>query len=208
MARKPVSQRQGTDHNDSREAAWAAMRKLKQFSIDDLEIATREKRRTLATYVASLRNGGYLELVGNELSSRSLRANQNLNHGDIYRLVKNVGIEAPRVRRDGSLVTAGRGRKNMWRVIKVMSEFDFHEVAMQASVDDVTVSRNEAKDYVGHLHKAGYLRLVRKSKPGTAARYKLIKSRFTGPKPPMIQRVKHVYDPNLRKVVWPREDQS
>jgi ribosomal protein L28 len=37
---------------------------------------------------------------------------------------------------------------------------------------------------------------------GELARYKLLKSKNTGALPPMIQRTKHIFHPNLRKVVW------
>lgn len=207
MARKPVHLHPA-GHLSAREAAWAAMRKLGQFTLDDLERATGEKNRTIGTYVSSLVKAGYLELVGHDtrgLNTKGISKSRNSFRGAIYRLVKDQGVEAPRVQRDGSPVTQGRGRENMWLAARLLPEFDWHELAEEASVDDVRVAPREAKDYVLHLHKAGYLKRTRAGRPGTAARYRMIPGRFTGPKPPMIQRVKQVYDPNLGEVVWPKE---
>ncbi|MEZ5571206.1 MAG: hypothetical protein R3E64_04205 [Halioglobus sp.] len=207
MARKPVHLRPGV-HVDAREAAWAAMRKLKQFTMEDLQKATKDNYSTLATYVQALAKGGYVEMVGHDtrgVRTAGIRQRKNINHAGIFRLIKDVGYHAPRVKRDGTPVTQGKGRENMWRVIKVLSEFDWHDLAEAASGKDCAVAPNEAKDYVNTLAKAGYLRTLQKAKPGTAARYCLIQSRWSGPKSPMIQRVKQVYDPNLGKVVWPLE---
>ena len=35
-------------------------------------------------------------------------------------------------------------------------------------------------------------------------RYRLIRN--TGPRPPMVQRIDAIYDPNLGAVVWTRQD--
>lgn len=208
MARKPVSQRAGAAFPDARSAIWATIRKRKQFTIDDLETDTRENNRTISTYVQSLQKGGLVEMVGHDtrgLCARGTSKSRNMNRPGIFRLLKDVGVEAPRVRRDGSVVEQGSGTRNMWRVMKVLARFDYQELAIAASVDDVTVNQNTAKAYIQSLHKAGYLQLLVTSKPGTPAQYRLIKSRFSGPKPPQIQRVRHVFDPNLGKVVWPKE---
>jgi len=208
MPRKPVSDRAGAEFTDARAAVWAAIRKRKQFTIEDLELDTRENNRTISTYVQSLKNGGILEMVGHDtrgMNSQGVTKRKHMNRPGIFRLVKNVGSEAPRLQRDGTVVTQGSGTRNMWRVMKVLPSFDYRELANEASVDDVVVKLSAAKDYIHYLHKAGYLQLVRASKPGTAAQYRMIRSRFTGPKPPQIQRVKHVFDPNVGKVVWPQE---
>lgn len=207
MGRKQVHLRPAGFLN-AREAAWAAMRELTQFTVEDLERKTKENNRTIGTYLSALIKAGYVEIVGHDtrrLPKKDRYAVKNMKHPAIYRLIKDQGVEAPRVQRDGSPVTQGRGRENMWITMKILHAFDWHELAVESSIDDVTVAPFEAKDYVLHLHKAGYLQLLRKSKPGTAARYRLIPSQFTGPKPPMIQRIKQVYDPNLGQVVWPKD---
>jgi hypothetical protein len=90
------------------------------------------------------------------------------------------------------------------RILGVFSAFDLAAV----SSEDRPVSQAEAKDYVHWLYKAGYLSMARKHSNKTVARYRLRPTRITGPKPPMIQRGKQVYDPNLKRVVWPVEEAS
>jgi hypothetical protein len=89
--------------------------------------------------------------------------------------------------------------------MRIVGEFKYRELAVQASTDSHPVKENEAKDYVHHLNKAGYLACVRPSQPGRAARYRMIPTRYSGPQAPMVQRIKHVFDPNTGKVVWPKE---
>lgn len=205
MARKPVHLRPA-GHLDARDAAWAVIRRKQQFTLDDLEIATGEHRETLATYVRALEKGAYIVHIGHDAPTRrGQRSNTSLNHKKLYKLINDVGVEAPRLKRDGTPVTQGRGRENMWTAIRILDDFDFHELAEEASVDDVDVGPREACEYVRHLRKAGYLSIVQKSKPGRATRYRLLPGKFTGPKPPMIQRIKQVFDPNLGEVVWSQE---
>jgi hypothetical protein len=56
---------------------------------------------------------------------------------------------------------------------------------------------------------AGYLIEIKKGQAqGTSrlpARFRFNPARNTGPRPPMIQRTKAVYDPNLGQVVWQEE---
>ena len=55
------------------------------------------------------------------------------------------------------------------------------------------------------LQRAGYLKVAVSKGPYRRARYMLIPARNSGPQAPLIQRIKQVYDPNLGKVVWPRQ---
>lgn len=204
MARKPAHVKP-----DGRQLAWAAMRKLKQFTLEDLELATKERNSTLSWYLRSLCKGGYVEMVGHDTrrtaKSGGRYATRNAYQPAIYRLIKDVGYHAPRIKPDGSPITRGRAVENMWRVMKVLSEFDLHELADASSGNGVAVSASAAKNYMLYLEKAGYLRLLQKGRPGAAARYALIKSRWSGPKAPMVQRVQQVFDPNLGQVVWPKD---
>ena len=72
-----------------------------------------------------------------------------------------------------------------------------------ASTDAVPVSARDAADYVKHLLHAGYLTILKASKPGTQAIYRLTNN--TGPRPPMVQRLKTVFDQNLGKIMWHEE---
>jgi hypothetical protein len=63
-----------------------------------------------------------------------------------------------------------------------------------------------ARSYLKWLKRAGYVVEVQASKPGTKARFRLGHGKYTGPRPPMIQRIGQVFDPNLGEVVF-RQDE-
>lgn len=126
-----------------------------------------------------------------------------------YRLVKDEGIEAPRVRRDGSRVTQGLAQEQMWRTLRMLpGDTNARELAAHACTSATPVAEAAAKDYLLTLAKAGYLLTTQEGKGlgygrgGVQARYRLKPSRNTGPRPPMICRTRVVYDPNEDKIVW------
>lgn len=170
------------------------------WTLTDIEQASNAARQTVREYIVRLEKGGFIEQTGTVEATRA----------KIWRRVK-ASAEAPRLRADGTPVTAGRGTAQMWRSMHMLKVFDVKELAIAASTEDAMVSPLAAADYVKHLQRAGYLAIVTPAKPGyrpgtgTQARYRLIPSRYTGPKAPLIQRVKRVYDPNLRKVMWEEE---
>lgn len=47
--------------------------------------------------------------------------------------------------------------------------------------------------------------MVRPARGRIRARYRFIAGRNSGPRPPQVQRLKQVYDPNLDRVVWRHE---
>ena len=124
-----------------------------------------------------------------------------------YRLLKDEGLEAPRLRKDGTRVTQGLAQEQMWRTLRLLTcDTNSRELAAHASSDKVPVAELAARDYLKTLFVAGYL-LRTKEGHGTGAggiqaRYKLKPSRNTGPRPPMVCRTRVVYDPNEDKVVW------
>lgn len=191
MPLKPIDQR---TPEERREAIWAAMRELKVFTINRLFWHVKMERDSIRDYVVGLKRAGYLEDLGLVMED-SRRARQ-------YRLIKDVGIEAPRVRKDGSYVTQGLAREQMWRTMRILKDFTPKELAVTASLEACQVKESDAKNYCQYLAKAGYLVVVQKNHGRQQARYRLLASRYSGPKPPQVQRVKAVYDPNLGQVVW------
>jgi hypothetical protein len=179
VSRKPMDKLNGYD---SREAVWSAIRRLPSFTVRDLQQETTLEISTVRDYVTGLMKAGYLRVIAESRAT-------------VYILVKNVGVDAPRVRKDGSLVTQGQGQINMWRTMFVLRTFTVKKLAVTASTEDCIVSVNAADDYVKHLCVAGYL----KKKDDE---YFFPPHMFTGPKPPMIQKVKRVWDQNLKKVMW------
>jgi hypothetical protein len=61
-----------------------------------------------------------------------------------------------------------------------------------------------AEKYLRHLRDAGYLIQVKGSR-SCAVMWRFLPSMHTGPRAPMIQRVKRVWDQNLKKVMWSEE---
>lgn len=187
--RKPVDKLNGFD---TREAIWRVIRELKIFTVRDLQQQTTMDVASVRDYCVGLERAGYLfELVNSTSQS------DNLFVAKEYELVKDVGVDAPRVRKDGSKVVQGQGREQMWRAMRILKSFSALELAVNASTEECTVKESSAADYCKHLCHAGYLTKNAKGKI-----YRFLPSRYTGPKPPMIQRTKQVFDANLKKVMW------
>lgn len=184
------------------EAVWVAIRELREFTLTDLITHIGKKScwsvndNTVSDYVYRLKNGGYLSV-----SQRTPRSNGICQY--TYQLVRDIGIHAPRLRRDGTESTQGLGRTQMWRSMKMLKTFDARDLSITSSNETTAVSEGEAKSYIQHLAHAGYLALVQAANThGGLARYTLKPSRNSGPRAPQIQRVKRVYDPNWQRVVW------
>ena len=202
--RKPIHIATSQRFPEGRQVIWAAIRKLRGFTVFDIERETRINEHTIRTYVMGLERGGYLE-----------RHNPTRAKGQYQKarwtLVNDVGVDAPRVTRDGKPVTQGTRREQMWRTMRILGEFTIPDLAINASTEEHPVNEGDVKHYCMYLARAGYLTVVTPGKPGnrpgtgTRQRYRMLKSRYTGPQPPMIQRVHQVFDPNLGVVVWPKD---
>lgn len=120
---------------------------------------------------------------------------------NIFLLLRDNGIEAPRVRRDGSEVTMGRGTEAMWAAMTALDSFDHWLIA-----DIAQVKPGTAASYCQALGKAGFLNLLKpgkgKGKGGTASVWMVALSHRQKPRAPMITRLKAVYDPNTHQIVW------
>lgn len=188
---------QGTKGN--RQRIWEAIR-VGRDGFTAYEVSRRASTDDTAvrSYLQSLIKGGYVEVVtGAKFEEQTLR------------LLKDIGAEAPAVTRDGKPSTAGKGTEAMWRSLRILGELDADELAAQASIVVPTTSWT-ARSYLKWLKRAGYVIEVQASKPGKKARYRLGHNKYTGPRPPMIQRIGQVFDPNLGEVVFrqaePAED--
>jgi len=179
-----------TPENKTREFLWNVILKKREFNISELQIECPLDKTTIYQYIRLLEKAGYVEVIERGTPSKG-KENR-------YRLIRPVS-EPPRLRGDGSHVTQGIGRQNMWRTMRIRKVFTLDDLVALSSTDH-KVSPEEAETYMKFLEKAGYIKNTDgKSRPKAA--YRLIKD--TGPKPPMIQRIKRVWDPNLREVVWP-----
>lgn len=177
-----------------RERLWQTMRERKECTLLQLVCSTGVEKRTVQSYLQGLVKAGFIE-------------HRVLDREGYYRLTREQA-EAPRVDRDGKLVTQGAGREALWRTMKILREFTCRELVAHASTERHRVAEDEALTYVRFLKLAGYLKLMQAERRGRSprqARYAFVPARNTGPRPPMIQRIKQVYDPNLGRVVWAQE---
>ena len=209
MPRKPISEYAGG--KGPRQHIWEAIRALAAISDDafDEHAIWRTMPRaaragiplaTVRDYRHCLQAAGILVLVTATVARRTPAT---------YRLARNEGIDAPRVRRDGTRVTQGLAQEQMWRTLRLISaDTNARELAAHASTPDNPVAEVAAMHYLQMLNNAGYLDCTREGKGtgngGIQARYRLKPGRNTGPRPPMVCRTRVVYDPNEGKVVWAR----
>ena len=189
MSQIPVDQR---GNLDTREALWRIMLALKRFTAPELARHTRYHVSTVKEYLKGLLAAGFLTLAPD-------------TKYPTYQIDPETAPHVPpRVRKDGTAITQGQGRKNLWRAAKILGEFSIKDLLMSAEMPEVRIKESEAEDYVYNLVLAGYVVMVKggNSRSGGKARYRFIPSKYTGPLPPQVQRVKQIFDPNLGKVVW------
>ncbi|SJN08993.1 Phage protein [Halomonas citrativorans] len=196
---KPVLTAQGL--KGDRQAMWEAIRHFhtqgQAFCIHDIweQIAIGVSHNRVRDYFTGLRKAGFIECDSSPKGGSRY-----------YKLIKDVGVEAPRVRRDGT-TPPPQGREQMWRTLKIIGECTAAELAQAATTPEVPVSHETTIEYLRLLTYAGYVTITRPATSGTGAvnaRYRLNVSRWTGPMAPMIRRTKELYDPNTGEVVYSR----
>ena len=198
MSRRPAHLTAVGGKPRGRQIVWETIRRLRRFTVKQLAAEIDHLPDSVRTYVDCLSAGGFISVVDQEASA-------NNRFAKVYELVRDIGVEAPRLQRDGTPCTQGRAREQMWRTMKLLDSFTPRELAISASTEEQPVNETDAGDYVKRLHKAGYLTLTVPSTPVRQARYRFVKARNTGPRPPMVQRLKTVFDPNLGQIVWHEE---
>lgn len=176
----------------ARPMIWAAIRRMPEpITVTKVEEITGSNRKTILDYVKALTAGGYLEAL--ESVAKGAKC---------WRLARDAGVDAPRLRSDGSPVTVGVVNEQLWLGMEMLKEFTYLDLVQNASIK---VSELTAQTYCRALHATGYLRVLVPAAPakGRIARYRLVRAK--GPIPPQIQRVKTVWDPNSGEVFWPTQ---
>lgn len=183
-----------------RQRVWEQIRKSKlSFRVYDVARSAGVDYETTKTYALCLIAGGYVVRV----------TEGNFDMAD-HQLIRDTGIEAPRLTRDGKPVTTGIGQEAMWRCLRMLGALDARKLAAHAASCGVEVKLGTAKSYVQMLKKAGYLEVVEpcNRRMSRLETLRLIPRMDTGPRPPQIQNVKTVYDPNLNKVMYTDEPEE
>lgn len=184
-------------------AIWEAIRIQREFTAKSLWLVV-EKRRggniyTIRSYIQRLVLGGFVE----QTATTNQRGATSVKH---FRLIKDCGVDAPRLTDAGTPSRAGRSIEQMWRSMGILGDFNYRDLAIAASTSDVSVNEEHAKHYVAALARAGYLVKTQTGKHSVSlARWRLIRSRNTGPRAPVVQKLEAVYDANLNQIVWQQE---
>lgn len=174
-----------------RQEIWEAIRRRTDtFTVPELADLLGAPRKTVYDYLACLSAGGYVE------HTPATEPGQPA----IYRMLRDTGHHAPRLRSDGSPVQQGKATEQLWRSMCILKQFTYRDLVETATIP---IPEGTAKAYCRTLLATGYLKVLRKAEPtkGQIALYSLI--RQSGPKSPMVQRVKRVFDPNTGEVFIP-----
>lgn len=189
MPRKPIHL-ELTGGKSQRQRVWENIRRFSHETPFDLSDVTPGDvpRATARSYLKGLEQAGYIAADGAGKSAR-------------YTLLRDAGIESPRVRKNGDEVTQGNGNEALWGAMLALRTFNSRVLASMSGVKESTT-----KTYCMALARAGYLAIDKPGKGtgrgGILANYRLLSSKVQGPRPPMITRLKAVYDPNLHQIVW------
>ncbi len=186
--RKPVHLMKASTGLGGRDIIWKAIRELKTFTKQDLLYKTDVNLGTICTFLTSLENADYI-------SKKEIKKQKNNMPLFEYCLIKDIGVDAPKVRKDGSRVKP-KATDNMWRTMRILKKFSVKDLILNATTDDVQIKPTSADSYCKYLCRAGYL--VRNADKT----YTFLQSKYTGPLAPMIQRIKQLYDPNIGKIVY------
>lgn len=163
------------------------MRELKTFRVPDLARAAGVDRSKYKVddYLRGLINAGIVAM---------LEAPRRIGEPATYILAQDMGVDAPRVRRDGTVLSEPT-QQAMWRAMRVLREFGARDLVANAAMAGITIKMTTAASYCTWLARGGYLRHPQKR----CEPYRLIKD--TGPKAPQILHVKQLYDPNTGKIM-------
>ncbi len=192
--RKPI-QMELVGGKPIRQRVWEQIRiNQDKFQIGEVAHSAEVKKDTAKRYVQCLERGGYVVKLG---------------EGD-YQLIKNNGIEAPRLNEDGQPVTMGLMQEAIWKCLRALGATDAFKLLGHAEAGGIEVTINHVRKYLRALKKAGYLKVVHRAvgARGEPEVITLIPKMDTGPRPPQIQRVGVVYDPNLNQVMHADDPQE
>ncbi len=183
--------------DQSRQAVWDVIRKLKTVTIDRILYEVCLSRAAVSDYIIGLVAAGFLHKHDEQQRPPLVHVK--------YSLIKDNGQEAPRVRKDGTIVTQGLAREQMWRAMGIFSQkgktFTIRDLTLFATTVTTPVAEIDAKHYCKHLQQIGYLTTVKAGSAGKLTIYRMPPNKWTGPKPVQIQRTRRCFDPNTGATV-------
>lgn len=184
-----------------RQRVWLAIREHRDgFTIQQVADQGQMKYESTREYVAALTKAGVIEILAIEaVHHKNCVVKQRT-----YHLLKDLGYTAPKLNRKGEFLDGMTGNKAMWNTLRITGKpMTALELSHLASTKDVVISALTAREYLGTLYRAGYLKLVKKAKTtGGQTKYQLLMHMNTGPNPPQILRTKQVFDANTNQVMF------
>lgn len=183
---------------------WTAIRARSaaglRITLPDAAFDAKAKEGTAGYYFERLVAGGYLKLDGRQPRNKTSRGQFSYA---AYRLERDVGMAAPRLRRDGTPATWGLAREQMWRTAKILLSFDARDLSLAASTPERAVRMDDAKQYLCALRRGGYVVAspARRS-ASTLTRFRFVQAKNTGPLAPAVRADRSVYDRNLGEYAW------
>lgn len=187
-------------YQSPRQRVWLAIRKWKNdFTLIQVAEEGAMKEDSARDYLKGLMNAGYIAVAFEQpiLGKRVKRIH--------YKLIRDVGYNAPSVKRDGTETTPACINKAMWNTLRILKRaINADELASLSSNDNFSISIHTANTYLQILNEAGYLKIIQPATNilGKKAKYQLLECMNTGPNPPQIQRAKQVFDPNRNQVMF------
>lgn len=191
----------GNDHY------WQVIRRAgarrREFTLAEVIEQTAAHKDSVGDFLRRLVRAGYVEQVGWREVGHKGRDEAPTSRARLYRLVR-APAQTPSLRRDGSEALYGRGRQQMWNILRgpqARRGIDANNLQLFASTNVVPVSLGSAKEYLRFLAAAGYLRELARAANHRLTVYQLIPSMNSGPEAPKLLRARGVYDPNRKAVL-------
>ena len=174
-----------------REKMWAAMRQEKVFTQALIARLAGCGKSKVQDYMQALVAAGIVRAQGTK---------RQVFVKTWYELVRDTGVDAPRVRKDGTLLPPS-GRTRMWNAMRALKMFTDAELAQAAGLPDAPIAVSEAAYYCRWLKQGGYLGGGFRESSWDSACWVFVPAKFTGAKAPQVLRIKALFDPNLGEVV-------
>lgn len=184
-----------TGTKEPRQRMWESIRVLAPgFSTNDIARRSGQMPREINEYFSALVKAGIIDVIESPSGKE----------GRIYSLIKDEGVEHPRLNRKGERVYDHLITENIWRSIRILKgSFTAETVLHTASAGGAAMTIKIVRQYLNALTEAGYFTKTDwdRNSPET---YQLVPGKHTGPRPPEIRKLDslQVYDPNLSKLVF------
>lgn len=190
-----------TSYESPRQRAWNAIRKSADaFTVAQVAEDAGMVYESVRGFVGQLVKVGMVQV----LDEMPIHHPNCVVKQKTFQLIKDVGYSYPVMTKSGQLITGVSGTKAMWNTLRIhKSPLNADELAAISSNDSLSIEATTANNYLMMLHKAGYLKVVKEARvTGGKTKYILLPEMNNGPKPPQIQRAKHVFDPNTNEVMY------